>query len=907
MIRQRLMDDLQPLGPLTVLCGIPGSGKNRLIHQLYEEMSRSVDQGRQCVLMDFPQRYLGDKSAVALMTEALLRAHKPDAATAELIRSLRRGQFDLDDLHARAARIRVNLEGVVIFLPNYEWQASPILERLLVGWVRAGADVVCSLLDADSLVAEAQEAGIVVRVISDADLCFDESELAKLAASMGIEPTPDLIARVARFTAGHPVFSAVTMLRLAGVEKMVMEHGTVRFLGQNFPAGGSTLSEFDQENRLPGRALTHVEVLDLGSEDVKNTAGALRYHEFSMEEFQRCSQGSSPFVVFTVSLLEVPWADLDALDGIRPGCGVFVQRLSAAGYARMEFGEHPGGLFVWNADFRALCLDWIAAETAPGAAQAAGAFLSQLAEWYGDHGHLMEATQLLAQNGDSTMLEAYASAHFVDFVTDGRSHGFSAYMPSCVAAAVAAPAMTILAATEAHPLARDDREVAALVSAVVSDLREGGFRADARERLHSSVMALVALMILDRWDDVPDLGLASLQAMEDCLAQGILPRSRIARTYALLGVASFLRADFITARTTLTRAVALLDREEWASRITMVALIGLEGYFGETLFSGAIDREAVLKDCTRVVDELGAFHRPMLITSLARSWRFSGVGEYERALDTMSQAIREAPRSITQPFVVWTYGLQLLLNGRFQEAHSLFSEVDERVKTAEETPRSSATFVLGAVLACVADRRLHEAVDFAARRDESEELLDQLTRVVIATAAGWKTSGVTLRDCDPRQVAVTARVRTLVACVQMALLVGEGRTEQARETMRSVVDTSSPSDVDLACRFMTRQGVERLCQLAQTVVPGSVTQAIADAVDGPHVAIEGLADVTLSHAQLRVLDGLRRDLSNQEIADELFLSVNTVKTHLREIYRRLGAKNRRDAVALAEKYGLIER
>jgi DNA-binding NarL/FixJ family response regulator len=44
-----------------------------------------------------------------------------------------------------------------------------------------------------------------------------------------------------------------------------------------------------------------------------------------------------------------------------------------------------------------------------------------------------------------------------------------------------------------------------------------------------------------------------------------------------------------------------------------------------------------------------------------------------------------------------------------------------------------------------------------------------------------------------------------------------------------------------------------------------------------------------------VVQGLR----NQEIADALFLGVNTVKTHLKSLYRKLGARNRAEAVALA--------
>ncbi len=42
-----------------------------------------------------------------------------------------------------------------------------------------------------------------------------------------------------------------------------------------------------------------------------------------------------------------------------------------------------------------------------------------------------------------------------------------------------------------------------------------------------------------------------------------------------------------------------------------------------------------------------------------------------------------------------------------------------------------------------------------------------------------------------------------------------------------------------------------------------------------------------------------------EIADDLFVSVNTVKAHLRSIYRKLGVGNRREAVERARAQGLL--
>ena len=46
-------------------------------------------------------------------------------------------------------------------------------------------------------------------------------------------------------------------------------------------------------------------------------------------------------------------------------------------------------------------------------------------------------------------------------------------------------------------------------------------------------------------------------------------------------------------------------------------------------------------------------------------------------------------------------------------------------------------------------------------------------------------------------------------------------------------------------------------------------------------------------------------MSNQEIAGELFVSVNTIKTHLKAIYRKLDVPGRRQAVTRARAGGLL--
>ena len=54
-----------------------------------------------------------------------------------------------------------------------------------------------------------------------------------------------------------------------------------------------------------------------------------------------------------------------------------------------------------------------------------------------------------------------------------------------------------------------------------------------------------------------------------------------------------------------------------------------------------------------------------------------------------------------------------------------------------------------------------------------------------------------------------------------------------------------------------------------------------------------------------MLSLLASDLSQRAIGRQLFLSLNTIKTHTRKIYRKLGVDSRGDAVTQATALGLI--
>lgn len=91
----------------------------------------------------------------------------------------------------------------------------------------------------------------------------------------------------------------------------------------------------------------------------------------------------------------------------------------------------------------------------------------------------------------------------------------------------------------------------------------------------------------------------------------------------------------------------------------------------------------------------------------------------------------------------------------------------------------------------------------------------------------------------------------------------------------------------------------------KTRIPDSFMQKFRQAVDTKVRQSKGSRDLGLSAREIETLKFIAEDLSNQEIADRLFVSINTVKTHLKNIYLKLGVDSRTKAVKKAKELSMI--
>jgi LuxR family maltose regulon positive regulatory protein len=130
----------------------------------------------------------------------------------------------------------------------------------------------------------------------------------------------------------------------------------------------------------------------------------------------------------------------------------------------------------------------------------------------------------------------------------------------------------------------------------------------------------------------------------------------------------------------------------------------------------------------------------------------------------------------------------------------------------------------------------------------------------------------------------------------------EGQREEALERLGRVIATAEPEG-HVAVFLEAGADAQRLLRAYAARFPSPYLTEVLPP-DRP-AALSATATSTLSERERAVLSYLPNRLSNAEIAAELFVSLNTIKTHLKNIYMKLGVGDRRAAVAKAEELGLL--
>lgn len=161
-------------------------------------------------------------------------------------------------------------------------------------------------------------------------------------------------------------------------------------------------------------------------------------------------------------------------------------------------------------------------------------------------------------------------------------------------------------------------------------------------------------------------------------------------------------------------------------------------------------------------------------------------------------------------------------------------------------------------------------------------------------------------DCDTRGDAINlSRTQARVAlCLQQ-----RGEIEAALPPLRSALDFVAAArawqvvvDLGLPAKAMLRLARQHDPELGSGTTRAMTVQALLEKLQGEEDAV----DEIFSAREREVLAQLARGHSNKQIARNLHLSENTVKFHLKNLYKKLEADSRDAALASASQRGLLK-
>lgn len=286
------------------------------------------------------------------------------------------------------------------------------------------------------------------------------------------------------------------------------------------------------------------------------------------------------------------------------------------------------------------------------------------------------------------------------------------------------------------------------------------------------------------------------------------------------------------------------------SVLAMVSSAGVDGGVGEAVLEG---RRAV------ELAEGGADETLVAaLASLARALYFGG--ELQQAWTAASRAVQHSEATRRVPgYAVAQATLALLAADQDRvssaRAHAVEARaIVGRISSSRSWLGATAAEALGAVLAIEGDLA------------GAERELSYAERFVADDVATVHHARLLVRLADVRR--------------------RRGRLDEAAASLRDACD--------------------ELAELGDSGTVPLLAAGAGRAIEEARLqASAGLILASPSEAELAVLRLLATDLSAREIGGELFLSPNTVRSHIRAIYRKLGVGSREDAVARAEAAGLL--
>jgi len=846
-------------GRVTVISAPPGSGKTYLLRAWRETTTRRVAFAAM-------RRDEGDPQGFWLsIVRAVNAALHPGATGAEP--AAPSPEFDGEAAVARLlGEIEHDGEPLVLVIDDvHELKARDALaplEQLLDRLPPGVSLVLSSRRDPDLRLHQLRLEGQLTEIRAP-QLRFDAGQAGALLAGSGVKLAERDLALLYDRTEGWAAGLRLAAIALAGHPHP--DAFLAAFSGSDRTVAEYLLAEvLDRQPEPVRRLLLRTSLLDR----IPAPLADLLVEGAGSEEILRDLEDANAFVVSLDP--ERSWfryhhlfGDLLRLELRRtaPGDVVELHRRTSTWFAEhghpVEAIRHAQGAGDWRRAARLLC-DRALSLSLDGQASTVHALLQAFPD-----GELREdpelALVLAADEQQRGSLEAAAA-----FLTLADS-GAEAIVPA------RRPRFDVLLAANRLSLARRRGDFRDVMEQVGSLARPTVLQshADVALGVDLRAVAMMNLGIAEMWSLQLD---AARQHLEDAAAIA----ARAQRPYLEVGCRAHLGftvtgRSFAASRALHREAIALAERHGWED--DPVIAPAFAAYGGTLAFSGEFDAA-------------------------------------ERLLERGARAIRSAIEPATGLLLHLSRGMLAAGRGRALEAIEAFragEQMQALLVTQHGLAAQLRSFRIAMeVRAGLLDQAAGSLAPIAAESEPWGESLTAVATVQLAEERPQKALDALQPIFDGRAPVIheftTVQAHMLVARAAEALgdrAASERAVERALELAereRLVLPFAMVSGVELLRRHPRHATAHAklLTDIVDILDGGATPPAAADPLDEP-----------LSGGELKVLGYLPSNLSTPEIAGELYLSVNTVRTHIRHIYSKLAAHTRSEAVARARSLGLL--
>ncbi len=730
------------------------------------------------------------------------------------------------------------------------------LDRLLRHPSPALRIVVSTRVDPPLRVGRLRVAGELTEIRA-ADLAFTLAETAELLAASGIEVGSDVVealwARTEGWAAG---------LRLAAL--------TMR----THPDPSAFVAEFAGDDSTVADYLL-AEVLAQQPPEIRD-------------------------YLLRLSIVDAANAELaDAVTGRTDSARILAQLerdqvlLSTAGEARAWHRLHP------------LFAELLRSELRYEAPDEVSGLHRRAASWFAQHDRPPEALRHAAAADDWAHVGELAGRHWVRMLLEGELGSIRAVLERMPEAQRSDDPELALAVAGVHVSAGDEPAARHWFDLA----RAGRARVPAPRRAGFDLATAAVGLMRGRLRGDPDAALLNAQAMlegDASYGEDAAPDDLRALAMTELGIAELWSGDLPRARRHLeaARGAAAAAGRDW---LTVLAI----AYLGaEAMLRGRYERATRLAAEAEELAQLRGWYAtwPMGITALLRSTvafhrnRLDDAAELERRAAARLESAGDRP---LRAMLAIQRARLLAARGQPEPAFEALQEARERLRDWPIMPAVTG-MIAGLEATALATGGWVNDADAALDGDGSDEVA--VVRALLRLRAGDADGALDV--LAPRLDADGPMLQsTRVDAWVLAALAHDAVADEiaAGEAIEHALAAAEPGSMQ---RSFLVHGAALVPLLERHRRSGTSHRALLDDVltalaqHGDARPVATLPE-TLSDREAAVLSYLPTMMSNQEIATELYVSVNTVKTHLKAIYRKLDVEDRRGAVRRARELTLL--